>query len=210
MFVREEKALLRALPSEDYVCPTWQKAKVHRDHHVVFEGSFYSVPTQYIGKELWIRASDRIVDLYLDHERIKTHVRAQTKGQWITDQQDYPKKARIFLEKDKSQCLKQAQMVGHSTYELLSQVLVSPALLHQRKAQAILRLGDKHGLSRLEAACKRALSFNNIAYVSLKRILIHGLEKEETLEDGKRSLSHQASYLRSLILLQKFRQIELR
>jgi len=75
MFVREEKALLRALPSEDYVCPTWQKAKVHRDHHVVFEGSFYSVPTQYIGKELWIRASDRIVDLYLDHERVKTHNR---------------------------------------------------------------------------------------------------------------------------------------
>jgi hypothetical protein len=197
MFSREEKVLLRPLPLEDYRCPLWQSAKVHRDHHIVFEGSFYSVPTQYIGKEVWIRACGRVVELYLDHVKIKTHVRAQSRGQWITDQQDYPRRARFFLEKDKDQCLKQAQEIGQSTYEFLTQVLVSPALLHQRKAQAILRLGERYGSTRLEAACERALSFENKAYKSLKRILAQGLERVDVNQQEERQpLDHTASYLR--------------
>lgn len=45
IFIGEEKESLLSLPKKDYVCPLWQGAKAHRDHHVVFEGSFYSVPT---------------------------------------------------------------------------------------------------------------------------------------------------------------------
>lgn len=196
-FIKEEKSVLLPLPLEDYRCPVWQKAKVHRDHHVVFEGSFYSVPNQYIGQELWIRATDRIVDVYCDQIKVKTHIRCQSRGQWITDQQDYPKKAIAFLEKDKDHCLKQAQEIGPSTYEFLVNVLQSPALLHQRKAQAILRFSEKYGALRLEAACKRALSFDNKAYKSLKKILVQGLEQiEVSQEEERQPLAPQTSYLR--------------
>src|SRR3546814_16962615 len=85
MFIQEEKALLKPLPLEDYECPIWQELKVHRDHHVVFEGSFYSVPTCYIGKMIWVRASERMVEIYLAHQKIKTHVRAHRRGQWMTE-----------------------------------------------------------------------------------------------------------------------------
>lgn len=196
MFIEEEKSFLHPLPHQDYTCPLWQKAKVHRDHHVVFEGSFYSVPSQYIGKELWIRAQERIVDLYVDHLKVKTHVRAISKGKWITDTQDYPKTAQVFLHKDKDECLSQAKEIGQSTYAFLCEVLTSPALVHQRKAQAILRLGQKYGPSRLEAACKRSLSFDNIAYKSLKRILVQGFEQEDAQPKQPPCLDHQSSYLR--------------
>lgn len=197
VFVGEEKALLLPLPLEDYSFAIWHSLKVHRDHHIVFEGSYYSVPSQYIGKEVMLRASERMIDIYLDHVRIKTHVRSQNRGQWVTDPQDYPKGARAFLEKDKDKCLKEAQEIGDSVHEFLSQVLKSSSLLHQRKAQAILRLGEKYGRDRLEAACERALSFDNMTYRSLKRILAQGLEKREDDQDkGKRCLYRESSYLR--------------
>ena len=198
MFIQEEKALLKPLPFEDYECPTWQELKVHRDHHVVFEGSFYSVATQYIGKMVWVRASERMVEIYLDHQKIKTHIRAHSRGQWITDPQDYPKHARAFLEKDKDYCLEQAKLIGSSTYQFLSRVLKQPSLLHQRKAQAILRLEEKYGSQRLEAACQRAISFENHSYRSLKGILAQGLEIQEvqTAREIKSCLLTQASYLR--------------
>src|SRR3546814_1749596 len=89
----------------------------------------------------------------------------------MTDPQDYPKHAQAFLEKDKDHCLKQAKLIGSSTDKFLSGVLKQPSLLHQRKAQAILRLQEKYGSQRLEAACQRALSFENDSYRSLKGIL---------------------------------------
>lgn len=127
-FVQEEKETLLPLPEKDYVCPLWQGAKAHRDHHVVFEGSFYSVPNQYIGQDLWIRASERLVEIYLDTLKIKTHIRSYIRGQWVTDPQDYPKEARLFLQGDESHCLGQAREIGASTYNFLTQLFKSPAL----------------------------------------------------------------------------------
>ena len=41
LFDTQEKASLKPLPTTDYECALWQELKVHRDHHVVFEGSYY-------------------------------------------------------------------------------------------------------------------------------------------------------------------------
>lgn len=197
-FISEEKGCLRPLPSEDYLCAVWQEGKVHRDHHVVFEGCFYSVPSHYIGKKVWIRASERVIEIYLDHIRIKTHLRVQGRGIWVTDRKDYPERARAFLDKNKTQCLSQAQSIGASSYKFLEKVLNNPSFLSQRKAQAILRLGNTYGAARLESACQRALSFDNLSYRCLKRILAQGLDRTPFQEEDERRLLHKAaSYLRS-------------
>ena len=197
-FIGEEKAFLKPLPSQDYEYASWQELKVHRDHHLVFEGSFYSIPTQYIGTMVWVRASQRMVDIYVNHQRIKRHIRACNRGQWVTDPQDYPKGAKAFLDKDKTYCLEQAGLIGPLTHQFLNQVLEKPGLVNQRRAQAILRLAEKYGGQRLEAACRRAISFENYTYRSLKGILAQGLDGQPLLEDqtAKTTLPVQTSYLR--------------
>jgi hypothetical protein len=45
-----------------------------------------------------------------------------------------------------------------------------------RTAQAILRLAHKFSPRRLEAACLRALRFEEIGYGAVKRILARGLD----------------------------------
>jgi hypothetical protein len=48
-----------------------------------------------------------------------------------------------------------------------------------RTAGRVLKLGEQFGSRRLEAACTRALRFDDPAYMTIKLILQQGLEAEE-------------------------------
>jgi hypothetical protein len=48
-----------------------------------------------------------------------------------------------------------------------------------RTAGRLLRLADRFGSERLEAACVRALRFDDPSYTTIKRILEQGLDREE-------------------------------
>src|SRR5262245_56512736 len=56
VFETEEKSALIPLSPERFVIPRWGRCKVHPDHHIRFDSALYSVPTQYIGRELDVRA----------------------------------------------------------------------------------------------------------------------------------------------------------
>lgn len=183
-FIRDEKPAMLPLPAEPFEKFIWQAVKAHRDHHVVFKGSFYSVPHAYIGKRLWVRVNGRVLQCFMDGTLIKTHVLASRKGEWVTDVQDYPKSARFFLEQTPEICLNKAKIMGQSIYVFLKEVLKDCSMTHLRKAQAILRLSEQYSTVRLEAACQRALEFENLEYASLKKILEQGLEK--TIEAEKK------------------------
>jgi hypothetical protein len=54
----------------------WKKAKLHRDCHIVFEGSYYSAPFRLVGQSLWVCAGTRQVRLFNEkHELVATHER---------------------------------------------------------------------------------------------------------------------------------------
>ncbi len=59
---------------------------------------------------------------------------------------------------------------------MIRKILSQHAMRNLRKAQGILRLADKYGAQRMEAACQRSLSFGNLHYRSIKRILEKGLD----------------------------------
>src|SRR3990170_683895 len=56
VFIREEQPNLKPLPEETFDIPLWKEAKVHPDHHIVFDKSYYSAPTRYVGKPEWEKA----------------------------------------------------------------------------------------------------------------------------------------------------------
>ncbi len=182
-YEKVERSLLMPLPNTDFERADWEEALVHRDHHVVFNGSFYSVPTLYIGKTVWIRAGTKTLKIFLNEQPIKTHLLATRKGGWITDPADYPEEARKFLLFQSTECLEEAKRYGEAVYEIISKILEDYSITRQRKAQAILRLAKKYSANRLEMACKRAIYFDNIEYSSIARILEQGLDEKEFGEE---------------------------
>ena len=180
LFNNEEKCHLKPLPSMDFDMPLWTEALVHNDHHFVLSGNFYSVPTRYIGSIVQIRMGLKTVQVYSEHVLIKTHIRENRKGKWVTDEADYPDTAKFFLENTPSVCIKKAQLIGQATETIVTAVLQDDTKTALRKAQAILRLTDEYNNERLESACLRAIVFDNYSYQSLKKILEDGLDSKNT------------------------------
>jgi hypothetical protein len=154
-----------------------EEAKVGLDCHVVFKGSFYSVPDKYALEGITIRATLKKVELYHKCVCIKVHSRAQNKGHWETDITDLNDKAQHYLKNTPSVCLAQAKLIGVATYLILEDLLQHPSNTRLRKAQAILRLAEEYGAERLEAACERGLQHSNIKYETIRRILENALDK---------------------------------
>ncbi|SAL06848.1 integrase catalytic region [Caballeronia calidae] len=73
-FEDAEQALLQPLPDVPPELATWARVKVHRDAHVQFERAYYSVPFRLAGKDLWLKATATMVQLYYEHELSASHV----------------------------------------------------------------------------------------------------------------------------------------
>ena len=177
-FLAEEKAHLTALPSLPFERPLWKQCTVHPDHHIVFDKSYYSLPTRFIGRKVWAKGTNKLVELFLNHERVKVHPRSHTPGRWVTDQTDYPPEKLAFLMATPTWCRKKAAEFGHHTEALITAILREGAMKNLRKAQAILRLAEKYSAD-IEKVAERALLYGNMRYRSIKAMLENGIAREE-------------------------------
>jgi transposase len=179
VFLKEEKPTLKPLPAEPFEIPLWKECTVHPDHHVVFDRAYYSLPSRYIGKTVWVRGSHNLVRIFYHYELIKTHRRARYPGERVTDLGDYPPEKLAYLMATPSYCRRKAAEYGPFTEKLIRTILSDHAMRNLRKAQGILRLAEKYGHRELEQACARALRFGNYRYRSIKSILERGLAPPE-------------------------------
>ena len=169
-FLAEERSHLAPLPSTPFERPLWKECTVHPDHHVVFDKSYYSLPTRYIGQKVWAKGTQKMVEIFLSHERIKVHPRSLLPGRWVTDQTDYPPEKLAFLMAPPTWCRKKASEFGPHTETLITSILKENAMRNLRKAQAILRLAERYS-GEMEKVSERALNYGNTRYGSIKAML---------------------------------------
>lgn len=174
-FERDEKTVLKRLPDHRFEMPTWKKCTVHPDHHVVFEKSYYSVPTRFVGKEVWVRGGLTMADIFHGGVQIKAHPIAYRPGTWRTDLNDYPEGKKLFLQFQPAWCRKEAYRMGEYAGKMVEEILAPHALVHLRKAQAIIRLGEKHGYQKLDDVCRHLLENGSNSHSAVKRLLENGI-----------------------------------
>jgi len=174
-----EKSALQPLPKTAYDLALYKKVKLHRDCHVVFEGSYYSAPFRLVGQSLWARAGLSSVHLLDDnHHIVATHERAKEPGERHTHPDHLPKEKACALPRSPKSLKEQAQQVGPQTFTLVEAILSDPVVDKTGSAARLLRLADTHSKARLEAACARALRFCDPCYTTVRDILAKGLETQ--------------------------------
>jgi transposase len=176
-FAQTEKGLLRPLPDVPPVLATWAQVKVHRDAHVQYQKCLYSVPFRWVGQRLWLKATDTTVQLYRDHELIASHPRLHRPGQRATVNDHLPPEAIAYQLRDPQWCLQAAEAVGPRCRALVEHLFADRVLENLRAAQGVLGLKKTYGADRLEAACDRALTYDNPRYRTVKTILQKGLDQ---------------------------------
>jgi transposase len=177
MFAETEKHILKPLPDVPVQTATWTKVKVHGNCHVQFEKAAYSAPFQLVRQKLWLKATSTTVSLYHDLKLVATHPRLRQAGQRSTVDEHMPPEALAYKMQDPQWCLKQAEKVGPHCHKLIRRLFNNNVLDNLRAAQGVISLGKKYGPNRLEAACLRAIHFDNIKYRSVKSILHQGLDQ---------------------------------
>jgi transposase len=174
-----ERAVLQPLPDTPYDLAVWKQVKLHRDCHLVFDHAYYSAPFRLVGQRLWVRGGTREVQIYTgDYQLVATHTRAQRPGQRLSSLDHLPphKVPGLILSRDG--CRQRASQIGPATREVVDGLLNHRPEDRLRTAGRLLRLSERFGPERLEAACARALRFGDPAYMTVKRILEQGLDAE--------------------------------
>jgi transposase len=178
-FEEVEQARLQPLPETPYDLAVWKELKLGRDCYVEFEGSYYSAPYRLIGQQLWVCGGLKQVRLFNQaYQLVATHERADKPGVRRTHLDHLPpeKVPGLTLTRDKAR--EEAVQVGPATTEVVQSLLADPVVERLPTVGRLLKLRTSYGDKRLEAACRRALAFDDPTYKTVKRILVKGLEDE--------------------------------
>lgn len=201
LFTELERALLSALPDVPPELAAWARVKLHGNCHVRFDNVSYSAPYRLVGQSLWLKATDTTVKLYHEHALIAVHPRRRAPGDRHTIIEHLPPEAIAYRMRDPQWCLKQAQAIGEACHTLIGRLFAHRVLDHLRAAQGVVGLAKRFGPARLEAACARALAFDDVRYRSVKTILEKGLDQFESSAPAQGELlapvyTGQARFLR--------------
>lgn len=174
-----EREMLRPLPATAYDLAEFKQVKLHRDCHVVFDNSYYSAPCRLIGARLWVRGGLTTVRLYdAAHQCVATHERSRQPGSRQTHPDHLPPYKLAGLQQTRESCLELASSCGPCTLRMVSEMLSDPVLERLPTAGRLVRLAASFSATRLEAACARAVSYDDYSYTTVKRILREGLEQQ--------------------------------
>lgn len=178
-----ERPVLRPLPVERFTYAEWKKARVNVDYHVEVEGHYYSVPYQLVGQSLDVRISAKTVECFARSKRVASHVRSLRRAAHTTQAEHMPRAHRDYAQWTPQRLVRWAQQTGPSVAGLIETVLATRVHPQQgfRSCLGILRLGQRFGPERLEAACLRALSIGATSYRSVRSILETGLDQQSSL-----------------------------
>ena len=91
-----------------------------------------------------------------------------------------PESHRRYAKWTPSRIIAWAKTTGPSTAALVEEILASRPHPEQgfRSTLGIIRLGDRYGTARVEAACARALYLRSYSYRSVSSILEHHLDEQ--------------------------------
>jgi Integrase core domain len=184
IFTYEEKDSLKPLPLSRWECVKWLQCTVGRDWRVVIDSSYYSVPYAYIGQTVHCKVTSQFVHIYHEYENIAKHPIANSKGEYIKNSDHAPPFKDAVLSCTREGLLENAKEVGPNTYTFCQQMFSNPHIDKLRPVRSLLSLVIKYDKIRLENACKRALSYKNHLYSSVKNILERGLDFDVELNSN--------------------------
>jgi hypothetical protein len=155
----------------------------------------YSVPYEFIKRKVDVRVTDTVIEIFYNHNRIASHRRLYgRKGQYSTVAEHMPADHQKYLEWNGDRFRKWAERIGTNTCEVVNTILASQKVEQQsyRSCMGLLKLADKYSAERLEAACRKALSYTaSPSYKSIKNILAAGQDKIEPELQAPNSASTQ-------------------
>jgi hypothetical protein len=181
----------------------WSTHKLHPDCYLRADRNFYSAPHEHVGKSLFVRISNIMVEIYDDKfNLICGHERIKGKGLRGKNSSHFPEWIELISTGYYNYYMKQAEGYGDEVQEYCKTIFKNQKNNGYRMIQGILSLGKKYGKEKLTLACRRGSWYENYSYSCIKNILTKNLISENLLKDKEDFTKKQDSYLYSTDLKQ--------
>lgn len=177
IFNNVEKKSLKNLPVLRYEIYKIEHRKVNNYGHISHKNNFYSVPYNYIGKNLIIKISDTLLRVYDDTSQIALHSICSLQGEFITKEEHLPpEKQKTTVQ----QYIDKAKAYGDCTSEFLESLIREKPYQWQRIIQGIFKLEKGYDRHIINLACRRALEFNLLTLSTVKNICKNNQYKQSS------------------------------
>lgn len=177
----EERMTLLPLPAAPYELAVWSYATVRYDYHIQADERYYSVPFEYIKREVQVRLTHNIVEVFHEGVRICSHVRLYgQRGQYSTSESHMPPNHQQYVQWNGERFRKWTAKIGPNTVSVAESILSGYKVEQQgyRACMALLKLSDQYTPERLESACAKAFFYTpRPSFKSIQTILKTGQDK---------------------------------
>jgi hypothetical protein len=149
-----ERPALQPLPRSRFPFFHEARRKVCRDGHIEVAKAYYSMPPEYIGRDVWVRWETRVVRVFDDKWRqIAIHART-AEGQFQTDPNHIPSRRQTVIERNA--------------------VIQSRGIEGVRVILGLKALARSNSAAALNAACNTALSSGLLRLRTIRELLVRG------------------------------------
>jgi hypothetical protein len=181
LFDEVERPALRPLPAEPFPLFHECKRTVHRDGHVEVARAYYSVPPEYLGRQVWVRWDLRLVRVYNDRfEEIAVHARTAP-GRFRTDRRHIADAKISAVERGVDYLLPKAERIGPDAGHWARAMMDERGVEGIRVLQGFVSLARKHSAASINRASRTALEAGLFRLRPLRE-LCKRLEKNEDVE----------------------------
>ena len=170
VFTSAEQALLLAVPGA-YDVPVFKAVKVHRDFHAEVAKALYSLPEQWIGTTLDVRADGELVKFYHRGTLVKVHPRHPPGGR-STDRADLPEHKAVYALRDLATLIATRAAHGPNIGIYAERILDDPLpWTRMRTVYRLKGLVRRYGADRVEQACSLSLDLDVVSVNKIASML---------------------------------------
>lgn len=195
LFDITDKLFLRPLPQNHYEYAEWKTVKVQYNYHVEFEKYFYSIHYSHVGKMALLRATDSMIEVFIEHERIAVHTRNHHPyKRYVTLREHMPKEHQSVSDWSEERFLNWAKNTGPNTYKYIKAILESKDFPQQsyKTCMSIMSFTKKYSNEIMEQSCKEAFDKKLFSYKYFSNIIktIHGKSSEDSSSKSSDIVMH--------------------
>jgi hypothetical protein len=182
---------LQPLPTVAFEAVEWSLARVHPDCTVSLESAYYSVPHAYREKDVRIKLTATLVEIFADLECVAVHKRdfARRADRHIIPEH-LPDNATAYREAVPQKLLLRARLVTKSFCGVIEDLFAKDTLGNLRRAQRLIGrahaeikdFGRKSAGPRIDTAVEQMRQFNNFRVHYFEATLQQLRQKSDALD----------------------------
>jgi len=182
LFAEVERPVLQALPAERF--PFFHEGQriVHRDGHVEVDKAYYSVPPEYVTRQVWVRWDARVVRVFNQKlEQIALHVKHEP-GRFSTQGAHIASQKISGVERGAAWLLTRTRCLGTHSARWSEAVIAVRGVQGVRVLQGLLSLAGRHPCAAIERACALATAAGSYHLRTIRTLIQRHADRQEQFD----------------------------